>query len=107
MNIIKQNIENRPINYVSILLNTEKDCDPSDGEYSLVIISFIGSLDLSSYGGVDDISLIKESIENNIDFSKLPEEGTTEIILKESGEWEGLFWHKYYEIERFCILGNN
>ena len=106
MDIVKQNIKDRPINYISILLDTEEDCDPEEGEYSLVIISFIGGLDLSPKDGTDDISLIKECIENDVDFDKLPKEGTTEIILKESGEWEDVFWHKYYEVDRFCILGN-
>jgi hypothetical protein len=100
MEIERQLLEDRSVNYVQALISTEQDCDPSIGEYSLSIIGFIGSLDLSSVGGVDDISLIKEAIENHIDFTRLPNEGWTEILLKESGEWEDVFWHKYYEIER-------
>jgi hypothetical protein len=95
-----QKIESRSINYVSLGLYTEEGCNPLEGEYSLSILSFMGSLDISREGGVDDISLIKECIENDLDFDKLPKEGMTEIILKESGEWEDVFWHKYYEIER-------
>jgi hypothetical protein len=96
----KQRIESRSINYVSIGLYTEDGCDPKEGEYSLSIFSFLGSLDISSNGGVDDISLIRDCIETDLDFDKLPNEGMSEIILKESGEWEDVFWHKYYIIER-------
>jgi hypothetical protein len=99
-----QQLKDRAINYISVLIFTETGCDPKKEEYDLRISSFIGSLDITSIGGVDDISLIKESIENDFDFDKLPEEGTTEIILKESGEWEDVFWHKYYVIERYHII---
>lgn len=102
--IEKEKIEDRSVNYVSVNITLESGCDPEDGEYGLHIISFIGSLDLSSHGGVDDISLIKEAVENDVDFSKFPEEGTVEVILKESGEWEGYSWHKYYVIERLTVF---
>jgi len=98
MEIEKQRLEDRSVNYVQALIQTESDCDPSIGEYSLSITGFIGSLDLSSGGGTDDISLIKDAIENHVDFTSLPPEGWTEVLLKESGEWEDSFWHKYYEI---------
>ena len=95
-----QRIEDRSINFVQVFIRTEHGCDPHEGEYSLVLGSFIGGLDLSSTGGVDDISLIKDCIENNLESLNLPAEGTTEVVLRESGEWEDVFWHKYYEIER-------
>lgn len=95
-----QNINDRSVNYVHVNIVTEAGCDIEEGEYSMYIAGFVGGLDLSSPGGVDDISLIKDCIRNKLDFSKLPEEGITEITLKESGEWEDVFWHKYYEIER-------
>lgn len=100
----KENIEDRSVNYVSVNITLESGCDPEDGEYGLHITSFIGSLDLSSYGGVDDISLIKEAVENDVDFSKFPKEGTVKVILKESGEWEGYSWHKYYNVERVTVF---
>jgi hypothetical protein len=100
----KAQLKDRQLNYISVFLNTESGCNAFEGEYSLYLASFMGELDISSVGGVDDISLAKECIENHLDFSKIPKHGTTEIILKESGEWEDVFWHKYYEIERVCIL---
>lgn len=100
MDISFQRIESRAINIIGVSILTESGCDPLKGEYSLVIENFIGCLDISSYGGVDDISLIKEAIENDLDFSVLPEEGYTQIILQEDGEWEDVFWHKYYKILR-------
>lgn len=85
-------------NIVNVTMFLESGCDPSDGEYGLNITQFIGALDISAAGGVDDITLIKDAIENNIDFSALPKEGFVEIRLKESGEREDVFWHKYYVI---------
>jgi hypothetical protein len=106
MEIEFQRIEDRSVNYVEVCIYTELGCDPSRGEYSVVISSFIGSLDISSIGGVDDVSLIQQCIENSIDEINLPSEGCAQVILKESGEWQDMFWHKYYEIERMTILGN-
>jgi len=100
----QQSIKSRSINYVNVFIGTESGCDPSEGEYSLHIGGFIGALDISSIGGVDDVSLIIDCIENNISDIDLPEEGTTEVVLKESGEWEDVHWHKYYIVERVCIF---
>lgn len=96
----RQRIEDRDINIVKVALDTEKGCDPQENEYSLRILSVLGCLDISSIGGVDDVSLIKDCIENDIDWEIIPEEGATFITLEESGEWEDVFWHKYYKIIR-------
>lgn len=66
----------------------------------MILDGLVGSLYLSSGGGVDDISLIKEGIEEGVDFSTLPEEGATQVILIEDGEWEDVFWHKWYTVVR-------
>lgn len=100
----REQIKDRHINYISVSLTVESGCDPKEGEYGLYISDFIGRLDICSIGGVDDISLIKDCIENDFDFDKLKTECHVEIILRESGEWEDVFWHKYYEIERFVVL---
>ena len=104
MCITKSRIEDRPINIVSVGIYTSTGCKPEEGEYQIKILGIIGELDITPNGGADDISLIQECIDNNLDFDKLPEEGFTEIILKESGEWEDVFWHKYYEIIRIVSL---
>jgi hypothetical protein len=103
---IREQLTDRAINYVSVLIYTESGCYPEDGEYSLVISSFIGSLDINSPGGTDDISLIDDCIKNEIDFPGLPKDGVTEVVLKESGEWEDVFWHKYYIVERIVKWEN-
>jgi len=95
-----QQISERAINIVEVIIFTESGCNPKEGEYNMTLDSFIGSLDLSSHGGVDDISLIKEGIEEGVDFDSLPEEGATQIILAEDGEWEDVFWHKWYTVIR-------
>lgn len=94
---MKNTIDN-PI-YVRVAITTESGCDATDGEYSLELTGFTGALDIDSPGGVDDISLIKEAIEDHVDFSSLPKEGITLVTLRESGEWEDVFWHKYYVVE--------
>ena len=98
--ITKEKLSDRSINIVSVLIGTEKGCDYSEGEYSMYISGLIGNLNLMASGGNDDVSLIKDCIENNMDEFNLPEDGTTEVILIESGEWEGYSWLKYYEVHR-------
>lgn len=93
-------IEDRTVNFVSVTIMTELGCNPKEGEYTLHLTDFIGTLDLSANGGADDISLIKDCIENDLDFDKLPAEGWTEVVMEESGDWEDVFWHKYYKIIR-------
>ena len=102
--IVRERLEDRQLNIISVNIHTEEGCNPMDGEYQIDLISFIGALDLSAVGGVDDISLITDCIENDFDFEKLPQCGFANVILKESGEWEDVFWHKYYTIEKVDIV---
>ena len=105
MNITFERIEDRPINYAQCHLITELGCDAIQGEYTLLLVGFLGTIDMTdTETGTDDICLIRDCIENELDFSKLPEEGVTELILEETGEWEDVFWHKYYKIARFAVL---
>jgi hypothetical protein len=48
----RQKLSDRPINIVSVVIQTELDCDPAQGEYGLYISGFIGSLDTNAQGGV-------------------------------------------------------
>ena len=93
-------IEDRRINFIEVNLHTELGCDASQGEYSICITSFMGALNITCENGNSDVDLVKECIENSIDFDDLPDEGATNIILEESGEWEGYSWHKYYKVHR-------
>ena len=98
----KERIENRPVNYVNVVLGVKDGCNPEEGEYSFMITGFLGALDIHSIGGVDDISLIKDCIENEeLDF---PNNGELHIVLKETGEWEDVFWNKYYVVDRICKI---
>ena len=90
----KQTIKNKELNYARIGLSTECSAD----EFSIEILDFIGSLNINLLGGVDDISLIKDCITNSLDELKLQRDCFYQIILVESGEWEDVSWHKYYEI---------
>ena len=96
----KQQLKDKSLNVVSVLIFTEAGCDFDDGEYTAEISGFVGTLDISSNGGVDDVSLVKEAIEEEIDASLLPKEGVTQVMLEETGEWEDVFWHKYYRVKQ-------
>ena len=88
------------MNIVDVLIQTQEGCNYLDGEYTASIISFVGSLDLTAVGGNDDATLIKECIYNAVMLNdiELCEEGFKEVRVIESGEWEDVFWHKYYVI---------
>ena len=52
-------------NIIRVFIQTEKGCDPLEGEYSLSIGNSKYPLDISSPGGVDDVSLVKDAIHAN------------------------------------------
>ena len=90
-------------NQCVVVVYTESGCDPKNDEYSAFITVLTGTLDITSTGGVDDITLIKDAVEGVVLSEELPEEGATEITLKESGEREDVFWHKYYVVEKVVM----
>lgn len=104
MIIQKQGIGDRRINTVAVLVTTEDDCDPKEGEYDLTVSQIIGELDIRSLGGRDDVSLIQEAISEWIGTADLPEHGITEVVLRESGEWQDVYWVKWYEVDRVNVL---
>ena len=99
----KQKIKDREINYVLVNVIVESGCCINQGEYQIDITNFIGFLDISSIGGVDDISLIRDCIDEHVSSMKIDGDAVICLMLKESGEWEDVFWHKYYEVEREVI----
>lgn len=92
------------MNYVSVLMYVEDGCHISQGEYSLHITSIIGALDINANGGGNDVSLILEAVEECIQSLNVGDVTSVEFRLKESGEWEDVFWHKYYEVDSFAII---
>lgn len=103
LEITRAKIEDRTVNYVHVIVYVENGCDVNEGEYSINLVGLLGSLDLNSYGGVDDISLIKEAIDNFMLEGQYRGDVAIDIVLKESGEWEDVFWHKYYIVERSTV----
>lgn len=97
----EQKEENK--NKIICRMFVESGCNPLDGEYYLYMVSSSLPIDICSHGGVDDISLVKEVIENEISAWIIPKECCIEIYLKESGEWDDVFWNKYYIIEKYEI----
>ena len=86
------------MNIVKLSIGTEIDCDAAKGEYTVYLVSSKEPMNLSAWGGTDDISLAVEALENELDFSILPDDGLTTVELAESGEWEGMLWHKYFTL---------
>lgn len=66
-----------------------------------VSTAIVGALDITTEGGVDDITLIKDAIENDFDFDSIEDEVCVFFRMKETGEWEDVFWHKYYVIDSY------
>lgn len=97
----KQRIETRSVNYVNLMLRVELGHEVD--EYTIELTGILGNLDIWTRDGADDISLIRECIESNINELKLPKEGWVDVVLKESGEWQDVFWCKWYEIERVVV----
>ena len=83
---------------VDVAIQTESGCDPLEGEYTALITGFVGALDITAAGGGDDATLIKEAVDEAIMHNEIElcEEGFKEVRFIESGEWEDVFWHKYY-----------
>ena len=83
MMIKYQIIEDRPVNYINLVLSVEDGCNPeakANGEYKLIITNFLGHLDINQIGGLDDITLIKEAIDN--EDLEYPKNGELHIIEK-------------------------
>lgn len=92
-------MKNMPMNIVRVGIHLEEGCDWEKGDYSLHLEGFIGSLDLNRAGGVDDINLIKDAVENELeDIIRCKGVGYFSMTLREDGEWEDVFWHKYYTV---------
>ena len=102
-------IEDRTINYVSVTLRAETDSNIDEGEFTTHISSVIGSLNIcpiDTRHGVDCISLINECICENMDEIGLYPGSSAFVVLKESGEWEGYRWLKYYVVERVNVFAD-
>ena len=87
-------------NIVQVHVGVENGCSQENGEYTLHISSFLEPLDINRCGGLDDVDLIKEACD---EYLQDPEnyqlkEGHGTLRLEESGEWEDVFWHKYYVV---------
>lgn len=94
-------------NKVRVQICYEEGCDLTEKEYSLEIIGFVGSLnisDLDEKHGTGDASLIQEAVYEWMEPESLPNAQVVIVLdLLESGEWEDVFWHKYYVVEKSKI----
>jgi hypothetical protein len=103
LEMARSRIEDRTVNYVGVTVYCEADCDVNKDEYSIHLTSFIGSLDLNSPGGIDDISLIKEAVDEHVLNEQYHGDLVVSLVLKESGEWQDVFWTKWYVIDRVNV----
>lgn len=79
------------------IISLESGCNFDEGEYTLDICPMGG------YIGEEDFNLVQECIDNHLTAKMLPEEGMVSVIVQETGEWEDVFWHKYYRILGYII----
>ena len=91
-------MQNKTVNRVNLTIFVEPGCSLEEGEYKLTLHSSLEGLDINASGGVDDISLIKDCIENNIESLPNVTEGYIGIVVEEDGEQEDVFFNKYYTI---------
>lgn len=102
--ITYERLEDRPLQYAEVYLSKEPGSVAEDREYSICLTGFIGGLSLSNNGGQDDAYLITDCIENDA-LDQIPDSAANVcIVLRESGEWEGFSWHKYFEVSRITVM---
>ena len=108
ISIVYGRLQDRPINFVSISLWVPaEDCIDESGDfvYEITLNSFIGCLDINPINRGNDIELIIDAVENGINGDIKLEAGCrTDLVLTESGEWEGTNWNKYYVLDRSVTL---
>jgi hypothetical protein len=94
-------------NRVRVQICYDKGCNLTEKEYSLEIIGFVGLLnisDLDEKHGTGDACLIQNAVYEWMEPEKLPDAQVVIVLdLLESGEWEDVFWHKYYIVEEANI----
>ena len=107
MEITKQTLNDRMTN--TVYVGVSLDGDWSEGDYSIHIEQFIGSLAIDVPGGCDDPYLIKECIAENADaifndkswpYDEPRTEGFFQVTLVEGGEWQGYEWVKWYDVKK-------
>jgi hypothetical protein len=95
-------------NLVRVQICYDKGCDLREKEYSIEVIGLVGTLnisDLDEKHGTGDASLIQEAVYEWLEPDKLPDSQVVIVLdLKESGEWEDVFWHKYYVVDKSEIV---
>lgn len=90
------------MNVVKVKVECEDGCTIENEEYSLNIYQFLGSLDINSVGGIDDISLIKECCDDYLlskdEYISRKEAFVVDMTLSEVEEYEDVFINKYYQV---------
>lgn len=84
---------------ITVLITIEGGCDFQSGEYDVELLSFTEPLILTAPGGTDDISLVLDAIPENITVAESDKTEIFKATFVESGEWEDVFWHKWYDLE--------
>lgn len=75
---------------VLVTVHVDCGCSAEKDEYSINITGLCGQLDISSFGGVDDVSLIVACLKNHAELEKLPTASITTFVLRETGECASL-----------------
>lgn len=90
--------------YVEVEIILEEGCKIEEQEYTILITDLDGqSLNINAPEGQDDISLIKECIEDNIEELALNETkkdfDLTHVLLHKHNDFGEGFYREWYEIK--------
>jgi hypothetical protein len=81
-------------NKLGVTIWTESGCSFKDGEFTVKISNII-----EGEVGHDDHQLVRECVWEEYENSDFPQlDAAYYVELVETGEWEDVFWHKYYQI---------
>jgi len=85
-------------NEITVRIDTERDCNIHEGEYSVFLLGTKYPVELDPPGGETHFYLVTECIAENLDKLNLPEEGYTTVKFREAGEWQDVFFVRWYEL---------
>lgn len=91
--------QDAPTKTITFELWRDDGSNIDDDEYSVWLSSCSDPLNMSAPGGMDDVSLAMDCLRNCVYEIDFPHSTRVFVTLKESGEWEDVFWHKYYVLK--------
>ena len=86
--------------YVTALIFIDPICSFSDGEYNVCISTGKNFIDIL------DTELVEECISNDLEdcIGEIPNDENIEIEMIDDGEWEDVFYNRYFRIKKVSIV---